>query len=97
MILRKKMKIQAMIKLRLFMKLADTIGCMQNKMTLPEMRVDMSSTLIIFDKLFARFRLAPGDDTKVQIIINNIYADITLPVMDADEIAFFPLGCQGGI
>lgn len=87
------MKIQAMIKLRLFMKLADSIGYVQIKMTLPEVRIDMSSTLIILNKFFMQFRLAPGDGTKVQININNIFVDITLPVMDVDEIAFFPFGC----
>ena len=79
-----------MINLLYFMKFADTIGCKHEVLAMPEGQASICNILIIFNKLRNGYRQALADTSKLQMTINKKFVDISLAVMDAGEIAFFP-------
>jgi molybdopterin converting factor small subunit len=77
-----------MINLLYFMKLADTIGCKHEVLPMPERQSSICNILIILNKYREVYRQTLADTSKLQMTIKRKFVDISLAVMDADEIAF---------
>jgi len=80
-----------MVKLLYFMKLAELIGCSQDRAGVAAECLPQGDLLVWLGQRGEHYQAALADGSGLRTI-NKKFVDSASPVRDGDEIAFFPKG-----
>ncbi|WP_417794121.1 molybdopterin converting factor subunit 1 [Terasakiella pusilla] len=78
------------MKILYFAWLRTTIGCAEEKITLPDGVVTVADVLDLLREKGGAYAAALGEDKVIRIAVNQEYANMDDPVKQGDEFAIFP-------